>query len=54
MACACISTVRIVQRSRLRESALLLVAHTYDNQYDVPETSGPVDRVEQAYHRLNK
>ena len=49
-----VSSAPILKRSRLRDGALLLIADIYDKQYDVLESRGLVDRVEQAYLRLKK
>jgi hypothetical protein len=49
-----VSFAPILKRSRLRHGALLLIADIYDKQYDVLESRGLVDRVEQAYLRLKK
>jgi hypothetical protein len=49
-----VASAPLLKRSRLRESALLLIADIYDKHYDLLESRGLVDRVEQVYLRLKK
>lgn len=42
----------ILKRSRLKATALTLVADLYSRHYDVLDRNGAVDRVEQSYYRL--
>ena len=49
-----VASAPFLKRSRLREAALLLIADIYDRHYDLLESRGLVDRVEQAYLRLKQ
>jgi len=51
---ALIASGLALKGSRLREAALHLVADIYDMQYDLLETRGLIDRVEQAFPPLKK
>jgi hypothetical protein len=42
----------ILKRSRLKSTALTLVADLYSRHYDIIDRNGAVDRVEQSYYRL--
>jgi hypothetical protein len=44
----------LLQRTRLREAALLLVADLYNKDYELFEHHNLVDRIETAYYRLKK